>query len=415
MEPDFDLLVLLELGHQTRIPRAERGTSNVIQHFNVHLRSLETCAPHPDAAKPIIRHSLCSFARTSWSFYFQVVGRYLAVLFLIGVDQQEESQTCQLRVWDWTTGNPVTYVDVVGAESRGFAFLSDNLIAIPRHATSIPNLESTQEKALGTVNIYTFEPPAGTSLILPARHIASLQLPLSPENSASTTRLSCRSDPAPSPSTQAAVWDRRRPRLFELAPTNRVLCLHATVTLLSRAGFIEGYEGTLYIPFENLLNTVADLRDRSQPVNIEWGSWGNGTSWLNTSDMRTNNECYVFGQRTISTTTFAQDDSDEDSSPRTHSFVVLDFDPVRLSKRHNSDLLDPASGNISHFGIEDNLLWEAFLGKNVECKANAPLSVETARIRTRLSSEYYVMIDDEHIVLVLSRLGVESALLVYSL
>ncbi|KAG8746181.1 hypothetical protein FRC12_014355 [Ceratobasidium sp. 428] len=131
--------------------------------------------------------------------------------------------------------------------------------------------------------------------------------------------------------------------------------------------------------------------------------------------MRTNNECYVFGQRTISTTTFAQDDSDEDSSPRTHSLVVLDFDPVRLSKRHNSDLFDPASGNISHFDIEDNLLWEAFLGKNVECKANAPLSVETARIRTRLSSEYYVMIDDEHIVLVLSRLGVESALLVYSL
>ncbi|KAG9079355.1 hypothetical protein FS749_008585, partial [Ceratobasidium sp. UAMH 11750] len=104
MEPDFDLLVLLELAEQTVDPDATQGTPNLVQHFNVNLRSLETCAAHPDAARPVIRHSLHSFPLMTWSFYFQIVGRYLAVLFLIGV----ENQPCQLRVWDWTTGNAVT-------------------------------------------------------------------------------------------------------------------------------------------------------------------------------------------------------------------------------------------------------------------------------------------------------------------
>jgi hypothetical protein len=103
MEPDFDLLVMLEMGDLLEV----HGSTGTTQHFNIHLRSLETCLPHPDATRPVITHSLSSFARTSWSFYFQIVGRYLAVLFLLGLGRIE-GQTYQLKVWDWTTGNAVT-------------------------------------------------------------------------------------------------------------------------------------------------------------------------------------------------------------------------------------------------------------------------------------------------------------------
>jgi hypothetical protein len=106
MEPDFDLLVMLEMGDRSLVADRAPGAPNATQYFNIHLRSLQTCLPHPDAAQPVITHSLSSFAGASWSFYFQVVGRYLAVLFLIGQDQAEGSS--QLKVWDWTTGNAVT-------------------------------------------------------------------------------------------------------------------------------------------------------------------------------------------------------------------------------------------------------------------------------------------------------------------
>lgn len=106
MEPDLDLLVLLELGESLPIIGAAQDSLNTTQHFNIYLRSLESCAPHSDAAHPIINHSVTSFGGALWVFHFQVVGRYLAVLFL--QNQRGENSTYQLVVWDWTTGNTVT-------------------------------------------------------------------------------------------------------------------------------------------------------------------------------------------------------------------------------------------------------------------------------------------------------------------
>ncbi|KAG8704307.1 hypothetical protein FRC08_002299 [Ceratobasidium sp. 394] len=421
MEPDFDLLVLLELAEQTVDPDATQGTPNLVQHFNVNLRSLETCAAHPDAARPVIRHSLHSFPLMTWSFYFQIVGRYLAVLFLIGV----ENQPCQLRVWDWTTGNVVTYVDLVSGKSKTFAFLSDHLIVVPRYVTS----NSPEERGvLGTLDVYTFDPP--TDPPLHARHIASLQLPPLPQGVTSIPRLSCRSDPAPSPSTQSATWDRRRPRLFELAPTNRVLCLQAELVTIeaSRQQFMQ-YEGTLYIPFTNMLDAVADLYNQSEPVIIPWDTWGYGTSWLDTSNLHTGNECFVYGQRVV-TTGVNNEDEDEEDMPQKRTLVLLDFDPARASTRNN--LFDPERETILTAPFEEDKLWNMFLGEGAECKANARFAIQTARIGQQLNSAFYVMIDDEHIVLVLvntpftirigftnanwqqNRSGIESALLVYS-
>ncbi|KAG8743938.1 hypothetical protein FRC10_011124 [Ceratobasidium sp. 414] len=397
MEPDFDLLVLLEQAEQTVIVGAAQGTPNVMQHFNVNLRSLETCAAHPDAARPILRHSLRSFAGMSWRFYFQIVGRYLAVLFLIGVEQRDANQTSQLRVWDWTTGNVVTYIDVISGESRAFAFLSDHLIAVPRHVAP-GNQRVVQQGILGTLNLYAFDPPTNSSPPPPARHIASLRLPPLPQNVMSIPKLSCRSDPAPSPSTQSATWDRGRPKLFELAPTNRVLCLQADLTTIEvgRGEFLRA-EGTLFVPFTDMLDAVAHLHKQSEPVEIPWEAWGHGSSWMDTTDLHTGNECYVYGQRVVTTGAFDLEGPEEDDMPQRGTLFLLDFDPVRLSTYDKS--FNRTTETLLTARTRGDALWDMFLSENTECKANARFGVQTARIKQNHPA-FYVMIDDEHVVIV---------------
>ncbi|QRW05627.1 F-box protein [Ceratobasidium sp. AG-Ba] len=417
MEPDFDLLVLLELSEQKPIIGATtQGAPNIQQFFNVHLRSLRTCGPHPDATRPIINHSLCTFGRTSWSFYFQIVGKYLAVMFLTGIDQQDENHTSQLRVWDWTTGNEVTYVDIVSAQSRSFAFLSDQLIVLPRQVANTGRSRSNTARGLGMLNLFTFDPPNGSSPAPHARHIATLGLPPLPDDVMSISNLSCRSDPAPSPSTQSASWDRRRPRLFELAPTNRILCLRTELTVIDTTrGQFAISDGTLFVPFMDILDAAAHLYKQSEPTEIPWDDWAQKTTWLDTSELHTGNECYVFGQRVVTTgldTSNQDNDGEEDDIPQRRSIAMLDFEPARLSLR--TELLDPQHEAILADLSDHDILWQTFLGEGVERKANTPLAIQTSRIRQRLTSAFYVMIDDEHIVLVLSRLGVESQLLVYS-
>lgn len=106
IEPDFDLLVLLELGESLPIIGAIQGSPNVTQHFHIHLRSLKSCAPHPEAAAAsIISHGILSVGRVGWSFTFRIVGRYLAISFLNEADQSDKNNIPRLKVWDWMTGN----------------------------------------------------------------------------------------------------------------------------------------------------------------------------------------------------------------------------------------------------------------------------------------------------------------------
>jgi hypothetical protein len=109
MQPDYDLLVLLELKQTILYPNSaainERDPDRT-QYFTIHLRTLGTNEPHPDAARSTISYSTPSYRRTTSSFYFQIVGRYLAIQFL--VTDATGSDKFRLRVWDWTTGNDVT-------------------------------------------------------------------------------------------------------------------------------------------------------------------------------------------------------------------------------------------------------------------------------------------------------------------
>ncbi|KAG9090219.1 hypothetical protein FS749_000736 [Ceratobasidium sp. UAMH 11750] len=146
-------------------------------------------------------------------------------------------------------------------------------------------------------------------------------------------------------------------------------------------------------PFANMLDAVADLYNQSEPVIIPWDTWGYGTSWLDTSNLHTGNECFVYGQRVV-TTGVNNDDEDEEDMPQKRTLVLLDFDPARASTRNN--LFDPERETILTAPFEEDRLWNMFLGEGAECKANARFAIQTARIGQQLNSAFYVMIDDEH-------------------
>lgn len=80
-------------------------------------------------------------------------------------------------------------------------------------------------------------------------------------------KLSCRADPAPSPSARSATRHAGHPRIFSLAPGNRTLCLKTELTSLNvEVGAFVQSEGALYIPFGSILDRLEDLPERVEQM-----------------------------------------------------------------------------------------------------------------------------------------------------
>jgi hypothetical protein len=286
------------------------------------------------------------------------------------------------------------HIDIISAESRSFSFLSDRTIVVPRH--------NTPTEILGTLDVYTFEDPPDSTPPAAARYIASFQLLPLPENKLSIVKLSCRCDPAPSPSAQSKAPQHVRPRIYQLASSNRVLSLQITLTTVDRSwGHFEQSEGSLFVPFDSLLDAVADLYGQPEPVtpvSIAWEDWGQRTSWLETSKLHSGNDCFVYGQRVVTTKIHR----DQGVDARKRPIAVLDFDPIRLRRETapNDDgesgfqLFDPESDIIWSEPPEDRALCDMFLGGT--CRANARFAVQASQIDSGQSSHSCIMIDDEH-------------------
>lgn len=426
MEPDYDLLVLMELNDIVPDRSAPEGAPNATQYFTIHIRSLETNQPHPDAGRATIAYNCPAWTGSGCSFYFQVVGRYLAVVFLISGNRPARSHAHRLTVWDWTTGKMITYVEPTADGAESFTFINDRLFLIPR-----PGSEGDAgDLHRGRLDIYTFTEPMGDSPAQPARRIASLMLPELADTTATITKLSCRCDPAPSPSSQSATRHRGHPRIFQLAPDNRVLCLMIEAVIISNArGEWSQSEGTLYVPFADMLSAVAHLLGEpssDSAVEVAWKDWAKRTSWVDTDGLHTGNECYVHGQRVVSTGVGRTDDSGTDSDSddegsrrsRVPILTVLDFDPIRvkhelLQSESDIEIFEPTSGNLLDFSVSEDVLRATFL--EGEHKAATQCALRKTVINERLTSNHYVMVDDEHVVFVLqNRWGGESSLITYS-
>ncbi|KAG8762944.1 hypothetical protein FRC11_006891, partial [Ceratobasidium sp. 423] len=120
----------------------------------------------------------------------------------------------------------------------------------------------------------------------------------------------------------------------------------------------------------------------------------------------------MYGQRTVGLVYARNEDVEdaEEETTRIHSLVVFDFDQVRV--RRASQQAQPGV-RISNPETEDawdiptqetKLIRNVFLGG--ESKANAPFSVRTTLINEKFHSPYcYVMIDEEHVLIVLQDMG----------
>ncbi|KAH7344465.1 hypothetical protein B0J17DRAFT_635557 [Rhizoctonia solani] len=418
LQTDYDLLVLLEADEPVsdREPPGISGTTpDALQHIKVHLRSLETGQPHPAATRSILECQVPSYMQSMCSFYAQVVGRYLAVFFQVLA--WRGTRCYELRIWDWITGRLVSYIEpsIDGAES--FTFLSDRLILVPCPVTFTSDGNLRHQAHL---DIYKFDEPLPYDAVAqPAYLVASFYLPEVPEAQTIISRFSCRCDPAPSPSALTAVPYTAHPRIFDLASDNRVLCI--AIEALNNRTNMGGRSRTksmLYIPCTGLLNVVKDsLAEYTQggsATAVLWEDWAAMTSWIDVGQIYTGNQCYVYGQRTVGLVYARNEDVADDAEEETtriHSLVVFDFNPIRVrqaSQRAQPGvrISNPETENAWDIPMEETkLMRNVFLGG--KSKANTPFSVRTTLINERFHSPYcYVMIDEEHVIIVL--VGVRS-------
>ncbi|CAE6537402.1 unnamed protein product [Rhizoctonia solani] len=405
LQTDYDLLVLLEANEPVsdgEILGRTGASPDATQHIKIHLRSLETGQSHPVA----------------------VVGRYLAVFFQVLA--WRGTRCYELRIWDWTTGKLISYIEpsIDGAES--FTFLSDRLILVPCAVTFTSDGKLRHQAHL---DIYQFEEPSSDDATAqPACLIASFCLPGATETQTIISRFSCRCDPAPSPSTQITVPYVGHPRIYDLASEDRILCI-AIEALNFRAnnGGRSRTKSMLYIPCMGLLSAVKGSLDeytqRGSAVAILWKDWADIASWIDVGQIYTGNQCYVYGQRTVGLVYARSEDvanDAEEETTRIHSLVIFDFDPIRVKRasqrtRPGVRISKPETENAWNIPMEETkLMRDVFLGG--ESKANTPFSVRTTLINERFHSPYcYVMIDEEHVVIVLQDLGGrESSLVVYT-
>ncbi|KAG8741063.1 hypothetical protein FRC10_003403 [Ceratobasidium sp. 414] len=274
IDPDLDLLVLLEAD-----PAPGDPDTDLIRRF--HIRSLRTGLPHPLAAVPVIV-SPDKFTSTFVPASFQIVGRFVALLSY--TNQLLSSDSPRISVWDWTTGDLVTFADVAG---NCFAFTSDTCFVIGRdrrrYATEV----------IGSLEVYTFDPSRPGRR---ARHIASLLLPTTPEGPChASSHFVFVPFGSLSFSANGFAPSTVPPRIYDLSPSSHYICLNI------RAYHIQNYpsempKGTLFIPAASILDAISNISSRGSNVRVPWENWARGTSWTNSRGVR-GEACHIFGRR----------------------------------------------------------------------------------------------------------------------
>ncbi|KAG8773520.1 hypothetical protein FRC12_002496 [Ceratobasidium sp. 428] len=392
--PEQDLLVLLEI-----------KTLRTEGLCHVHLRSMTTNEPHPKA-KPGRSTLTYNFKPLSEelppdrSFYFEVSGHLLAILFR----SRTRSLPSYVVIWDWTTGEELSCVRTVGGWNASFTLLSENSFVLPRFSKSYDAEAHVPQDTFGSLDVYRFD-----NLSTETKRVASFKLPpLGRKHGESTVQIRC-SPTTIIPNSQAYL--NSPPKIYDLAPLDRLLCIDVHRTPIQGAGFAES-AGTLFVPSSVLLNASSDL-DHTQLndrdcLDIEWPTWAAKVSWADTRNFRTGNECYMFGQRTIAF----------QNTPTDQAIIILDFDPRRLKARCMAGV--EAQGEVCSPGDGSLARIKEFTGKAAFCSEEAPASRKYVRTTFMADEDQdvdfwdTVMIDDEHIVVKKIRQEGKFSLLVYN-
>ncbi|KAG9089024.1 hypothetical protein FS749_001673 [Ceratobasidium sp. UAMH 11750] len=274
MDPDLDLLVLLETD-------AAPGDPEVDLVRRLHLRSLRTGLPHPLAAVPVII-STDKFTSNFTDANFQLVGRFVALL--CHTNQLLSPDPSRISIWDWTTGDLVTFADVTG---QCFTFVSDTCFV-----TGCSRRKYAKE-IIGSLEVYTFDPSRPGRR---ARHVASLHLPTTPEGpchssfSFSFAPLGPLSFPA-----NGLALSTVPPRIYDLSPSSHYICLKILAYNIQNHPS-EMTKGALFIPATSIVNATSTISPRESQLHVPWENWARGTSWIHHGGMRGEKD-HIFGQQ----------------------------------------------------------------------------------------------------------------------
>ncbi|KAG9080637.1 hypothetical protein FRC06_006320 [Ceratobasidium sp. 370] len=378
--PEQDLLVLLE----TNDVRRNFLTEGLCR---IHLRSMTTNEAHPKA-KP--GRSILTYKPPrenpppDRSFYFEVSGHLLAILFR----SRNRSLPSCVVIWNWTTGEELSRAQTVGGWNASFTLLSENSFVLPRFSKSYDAEAHVPDDTFGSLDIYRF----GTAYAEP-KCVASFRLPpLGREHGESTVQIRC-SPTSVIPSSQAYL--NSSPKIYDLAPLDRLLCIDVHRTPIQGAGFAES-AGTLFVPSSVLLGALVDYdhapSDQEDRLIMPWPTWAPKVAWADTRHFRTGNECYMFGQRTIA---FQNTPFDQLSR-----IIILDFDPRRFKARRIGDVAP--QGEICAPGEGYMARLKDSSGKAAFCSEEAPASKKYVRMVFTTEEEQdvdfwdTVMVDDEH-------------------
>ncbi|KAF8608513.1 hypothetical protein BDV93DRAFT_504095 [Ceratobasidium sp. AG-I] len=302
IDPGQDLLVIFELVETHEGDHA----------CNMHLRSMSTNDTHPSAAPsvPILVHEHLPTSFPGISFSSEIVGHLLAVAFL----STNNRPLARLVIWNWTTG--VELLRLKANNDCSFTLLAQNLLVVPRSNRADTTQNGDLEEAYRYLDVYQFDPLAITSTE-PVR-VASFVLPaLNCEGAHTSAFFRC------SPVTGVPNNGPRSssfPKVFDVAPDNRILCLHIVEASV--------HIRTLFFSSSVLLNFLANVQPHNTShVDVPWAEWAGKTSWVDMKDPVFSFGHPGFGQRHVGF------EVRYNSSGHPHKgLAVLDFNQQRIKR-----------------------------------------------------------------------------------
>lgn len=286
--------------------------------------------------------------------------------------------------------NRVQRADTVGGFDASFTLLSEDMFVVSRFSESYEAGRAISGDTYGFLDVYQFNPREAAPPV--TSRVASFALPLLDHHNLRTSvRIRC----AP---TSVVPTSRRNtaslPKMFELSPNNRLLCLEINLTPFHGVRPTKS-AGTLYVPSSLLIDSIAKRQHmkfrRPDSIAVPWADWAERTSWVDTSNIG-GSGCFVFGQRMAGLV-------QTPTGLGRRKVFMFDFDQRRLKSR--GMLKEPAEGLVRiPGGITMKSARFEQIGEQVFCagitRSSRKYVEATIILNEPSSSSDSVMIDDEH-------------------
>ncbi|KAF8608512.1 hypothetical protein BDV93DRAFT_518610 [Ceratobasidium sp. AG-I] len=388
IDPEQDLLVLIEADN------AHPGDCI----YNLHLRTMSDGRIHPKAllgSSTLVYRSLSMW--TQAAIHTEIYGHLLAVRF----PSKRIRGLTHIVIWDWTLGIELTRVPTTSQRSS-FTLISEDLLVFPNFLDPYSRQHDVSEGEFDALDVYQFDPQAN-AFTEPTR-IASFALP-SLNNPKLYPNVFLRCAPTARVSTTGAS-SASCPKVFDLAPDNRLLCLEIIVT--GASGYnLRTSEKSFYIHPSALLDIIAGFqKHQASRTVVPWVDWAEKTSWVDTGYLA---KRAWFGQRVAG--------FDSKTYPFDPKLDILDFDERRIKTQLMSEaqsgweVRTPGdqilAGDLFEQIEEDIFCNRSDVARRKYMKDTFPV-VGGLRVKDRL------MIDDEHVVIERRALTGNGALLVYT-